>query len=166
MSLSLFRPSVLLLATLTGCGSAPDEDPFHLFGAVEGERFVLGPGASERSFRALACRDAPDEAELDLRLAAFADSADPVEIQVSITTPEEERRETFTVESRTRIDLDGLLPVLDAEAACLEGIPIRFELAESATAETGIEWTVHFGFRADEEIVRAEVELVDDPNDG
>ncbi len=154
-----FVSPLLLLAV--ACGPAPDSE-WHHFGSADGELVQLTPDTTERSFRAHLCRAAPDDVEIDVRLGAWATSSEPVDLEAIITTPDGEHLERITADGRTRLDVEGLDPLLDAEASCNEGVGIRFVLPGEA-AEVEIEWALHFGFRADEELVGSQVELVDDP---
>lgn len=151
----------LVVFVSMSCGPAPDEQ-FMTIGSREGERFVLGPDAMVHELRAIVCRDAPDEADTELSLAANLDSPGPVDVMVVVTTPDEERSASTTVEGPTRLDVAGLaLP--DVEASCDLGIGIRFVLADSATVDVGVEWGLHFTVHADEEIEGVLVEIIDGP---
>jgi len=151
-----------LFLVVLACGPA-GEGQWHSFGSADGEFVQLTADSTERSFRAHLCRAAPEDVEIDVRLGAWATSSEPVDVEAVITTPDDVEHVTrITVDGRTRLEIEGIEPLEDPEASCSEGVGIRFMLP-AETAEVEVEWALHFGFRADEELVGSRVELVDDP---
>ncbi|MGH1346314.1 MAG: hypothetical protein ACRBN8_32405 [Nannocystales bacterium] len=150
-----------LVLTSLGCGVTA-EDGWHAFGAVDGALVTLSSDSRERGFVGELCRAAPDEVEIDVRLGAWVTSSQSVAVEATLTTPDEEYVETIMVDGRTRLGIDDTDTLLDPELACSEGVGVRFALPDEA-ADVEIQWVLHYGFRADEELVDTRVELMDAP---